>query len=173
MTTRETFEDLYSLLGVTPDVTIEVIKATFRRKAHEWHPDRNRSPEATAMMQRLLAAYKILTDKEARERYDHEYNRWKTFKANETKAQEPRTRSGGSVREKESQPPQYEDPDLNKWVRAAKRQAAEELADFLEQLRGAGRAAGEGAIKGMKWAGVYLLLSLFLFLALKGCRLEV
>ncbi len=174
MTTRETFEDLYALLEIPSDAPIGAIKSAFHKKAHVWHPDRNSSVDATAMMQRLLAAYKILADSEARERYDREYRVWKasTTKKN-AKTQGVRSEQRHQEAGKAPETHQYKDPELNKWVRAAKRQASEELSDFLEQLRSAGEAAGKGAITGLRWAGIYLLISLFLLVAIKGCKTEL
>ena len=42
----------YSVLGVASDASEEDIKKAYRRKAMQWHPDRNADPQAVRRMQR-------------------------------------------------------------------------------------------------------------------------
>lgn len=58
---------LYEHLGVTTDATDEEIKKAFRKKARDSHPDMG--GDGTAFQNACLAK-KVLTNKEARERYD-------------------------------------------------------------------------------------------------------
>lgn len=60
----------YHTLGLDPDAKPEDIKAAFRRRAKELHPDRNPSPQAQGQFQDLTAAYEILSDSKKREGYD-------------------------------------------------------------------------------------------------------
>ena len=60
----------YELLGVLRDANDVTIKKSFRRLALEWHPDRNKSPNATQRMQEINAAYDILKDPLKRAVYD-------------------------------------------------------------------------------------------------------
>jgi hypothetical protein len=50
----------YFLLGLQPDCEPEVIKTAYRRMARKLHPDLNKAPDATARMQALNEAYRIL-----------------------------------------------------------------------------------------------------------------
>lgn len=50
-------EDAYVALGITPGAPAEEVKAAWRRLASRWHPDRNPSAEAAALMQRINGAY--------------------------------------------------------------------------------------------------------------------
>jgi curved DNA-binding protein CbpA len=59
--------DLYELLGVPRDASLAAIKAAFRRKAKDSHPDLGGDPEAFHL---LKLAYDVLTDEEARRHYD-------------------------------------------------------------------------------------------------------
>lgn len=55
-------DDPWSILGLKPGATQADIKAAFRKKAYEWHPDVNPGkPEAAAMFRKCRAAYERLT----------------------------------------------------------------------------------------------------------------
>ena len=62
--------DHYAVLGVAGAASAAEIKAAFRRRAKELHPDHNRGPGAAEAFQRLVGAYRVLGDAEARARYD-------------------------------------------------------------------------------------------------------
>jgi len=59
--------DLYDLLGVPRDASLSAIKAAFRGKAKDSHPDLGGDPE---VFHRLKLAYDVLTDPKARRHYD-------------------------------------------------------------------------------------------------------
>ena len=50
-------EDAYVALGIRPGAPAGEVKAAWRRLASRWHPDRNPSAEAKALMQRINGAY--------------------------------------------------------------------------------------------------------------------
>lgn len=54
---RHPLQEYYDVLEVTVDADASAIKRAYRRKAHQNHPDRDPSPEATARMQRINEAY--------------------------------------------------------------------------------------------------------------------
>jgi hypothetical protein len=60
----------YAVLGVVVDADAATIKAAYRRRAMELHPDRNRSPNADQQFQLLNEAYATLSDPGARAEYD-------------------------------------------------------------------------------------------------------
>ena len=62
--------DCYSILGVTHNAGIDEIKRAYRRLALQYHPDRNKSQEATAIFTAIQIAYDTLTDEAKRRKYD-------------------------------------------------------------------------------------------------------
>eukprot|EP00038_Savillea_parva_P025744 m.49299 g.49299 ORF g.49299 m.49299 type:complete len:714 (+) comp7102_c1_seq2:511-2652(+) len=62
----------YDVLGVELDATDAELKKAYRRKALQWHPDKNadNSEEATLQFQLIQAAYAVLSDPHERQWYD-------------------------------------------------------------------------------------------------------
>lgn len=62
----------YSVLGLSTEASTAEIKAAFRKKIKELHPDtrQNPTPESTTDVHRLIEAYEILSDAEKRRDYD-------------------------------------------------------------------------------------------------------
>jgi len=64
-------ENLYALLGITPNATEKEINAAYRKMAFIFHPDRNMgNPESNQMMRELNEAYSILSNPARRKEYD-------------------------------------------------------------------------------------------------------
>ena len=60
----------YAVLGVSPAATDEQIKAAYRRRAMDLHPDRNPAKDTTKLFQFLNEAYAVLSNAELRAEYD-------------------------------------------------------------------------------------------------------
>ena len=60
----------YKLLGVSPSATRSEIKAAYRQKAMELHPDKNPGQDTTVAFQEMQQAYSILFDGIMRQQYD-------------------------------------------------------------------------------------------------------
>ena len=67
MTTKR---DYYEILQVGRDAHEEDIRKAFRQKAFEFHPDRNKDPDAGEKFKEVNEAYQVLTDPERRQHYD-------------------------------------------------------------------------------------------------------
>lgn len=63
-------KDYYEILGVPRNATKEEIKAAYRRLALQYHPDRNKSPDAEERFKEISEAYAVLSDDEKRRQYD-------------------------------------------------------------------------------------------------------
>lgn len=52
----------YGILGLTPSCSEDDIKAAYRKLAKEWHPDINKSPEATEKFKEIQKAYEMVSN---------------------------------------------------------------------------------------------------------------
>jgi molecular chaperone DnaJ len=63
--------DYYEVLGVTKNASAEDIKKAYRKKAMEFHPDRNKdNPEAERLFKEAAEAFDVLKDPNKKARYD-------------------------------------------------------------------------------------------------------
>jgi molecular chaperone DnaJ len=62
--------DFYDILGVQKGADKDDIKAAYRKMALQFHPDRNKSPEAEEKFKEVSEAYAVLSDDEKRKQYD-------------------------------------------------------------------------------------------------------
>jgi hypothetical protein len=65
-------KDYYKILGVNPNATLSEIREAYRRLATQNHPDRNPTSQATARMQEINEAYKVVGNINNRRKYDFE-----------------------------------------------------------------------------------------------------
>ena len=146
------FIDNYKILDVNSDASIEEIRFAFKKQAMKWHPDKNLNIDTTIQMQEINEAKLILLDDEARARYDVEYLKFQDFiiKKNQN--------FDGFETNSKYQEYTFEDDLLEKWIRNAKKQAAEIVKQSLEDFKGVSIAASKGCFE-----GVYTLV-IFVFI---------
>lgn len=173
------FIDYYEILDIAFPSNEQEIKAAFRKQAKKWHPDINPDPTAHGRMVLIYEANLILSDSEAKAKYDIEYRQFKSFKEN-TKEQKPFEQQENKTYEKQdkSEPFEYSyepsDETLKKWMSNAKRQAKEFAKKSFEEAVGMTKAGiKEGAKKtGQMFIGQIILgvIVTIIFALSKGCN---
>ena len=66
--------DYYGVLGVDPKCSETEIKHAYRSLSFKYHPDRNKTEEASVKMRELNEAYETLSDSQKRSQYDFSRN---------------------------------------------------------------------------------------------------
>ncbi len=133
------FKDYYKTLDISPEASEKDIKSAYLKMAKKWHPDKNPGKDTTGMMQEIVEAYLLLSDGDARSRYDVQYRTRFKFESRETAAQEPTTKK-----------PDFEDEILERWVRNAQRQSVDISKQLIRELREQFSLGFRGALKGME-----------------------
>ncbi|MGB8491020.1 MAG: DnaJ domain-containing protein [Bacteroidales bacterium] len=77
--------DYYAALGLPSGSSIEEVKKAYRKKAREYHPDINHSPDATDQFIRVTEAYDFLIAHDGKkisdqEDYDLIMNEWRKYR---------------------------------------------------------------------------------------------
>jgi DnaJ-class molecular chaperone len=65
-----TKRDYYDILGVGRTASAAELKKAYRKAALQWHPDRNKSAEATEKFKEINEAYEVLSNPKKKEVYD-------------------------------------------------------------------------------------------------------
>ena len=64
--------DYYNVLGIDKKATPKEIREAYKKKAREYHPDRNKNCEkSTKKFKELVQSYKVLSDNTLRKQYDY------------------------------------------------------------------------------------------------------
>lgn len=72
------FIDYYKILGVDKNIPQKDVKAAYRKRAKQFHPDLHpNDPKAKAKFQALNEAYDVIGDPEKRKKYDQYGEKWK------------------------------------------------------------------------------------------------
>lgn len=97
---RPQLPDFYAVLGVGFDATEAELRSAWRTAVKQWHPDRNRSPEAHSMMAQINEAWEVLGDAERRAEYDTVYFTLRAAMANAERKQREEERLERERRER-------------------------------------------------------------------------
>lgn len=68
-------KDYYAILDLGSDASPAEVTRAYRRKAQQWHPDRNPAPEAADQFRDAQEAYETLADAQRRHAYDENRRR--------------------------------------------------------------------------------------------------
>ncbi|MBR6339052.1 MAG: J domain-containing protein [Alloprevotella sp.] len=72
------FIDYYKILGISRDTPQKDVRAAYRRRAKQFHPDLHPDdPKAKAKFQALTEAYEVISDPEKRAQYDQYGEHWR------------------------------------------------------------------------------------------------
>lgn len=67
----------YTLLGIPESASFDEIQKAYRKKAFEYHPDRNKEANANEMFIKIQNAYEVLSDPARRIKYDTDLNAYR------------------------------------------------------------------------------------------------
>jgi curved DNA-binding protein len=73
------YKDYYKTLGVQKDATAADIKKAYRKLARQFHPDVNKSADASKKFKEVNEANEVLSDPSKRKRYDQLGPDWERF----------------------------------------------------------------------------------------------
>src|SRR5687767_4716185 len=62
--------DFYEVLGLAKGASADEIKKAYRKRALQYHPDRNKTKEAEEKFKEITRAYEVLSDPQKRQTYD-------------------------------------------------------------------------------------------------------
>lgn len=65
-----TKRDYYEVLGVSKTASEAELKSAYRKKALQWHPDRNKAADAETKFKEINEAYQVLSDAKKKQAYD-------------------------------------------------------------------------------------------------------
>ncbi len=65
-------KNYYATLGISENANADEIKKGYRKKSMQFHPDKNKSPDAKDKFQEINEAYETLSNTEKKNRYDFE-----------------------------------------------------------------------------------------------------
>src|SRR5690242_8647022 len=69
----DSFTDYYEVLGVDSHVSVDTIKAAFKKLALKYHPDVYKGEDAEERMRLILLAYQTLSDGDERRLYNKQH----------------------------------------------------------------------------------------------------
>lgn len=174
------FKDYYKILDISQNATDEEIKKAFREQAIKWHPDRNQGTDTTFRMQEINEAYLILKDKEARIRYDIEYNKFKQHQErqhrNRSQNEKAKEESQTKNQEQKQAKSEYEYSDfkvdddlLEKWMANAKRQSVELAKQTIRDFKGVTKTAANGCLNGVVQLIIWVVVINLIVLLFRTC----
>ena len=167
------FKDYYEILEVDIEATGNQIKDSYRRLIKKWHPDLCSHPNAKSRSQEIIEAYLILSDTDAREKFDNEYYRFyeaqkayenekndnafqKSYKTDDSfNSQEENKKTTDQFREAYT----FSDKIFEKWVENAREQAKKFAMQAISDTIGATKS-------GCLYTGKAFIIAIIVFIAI-------
>ena len=82
------YVDYYNVLGIDRSADKEEVTKAYRRLARQYHPDRNRAPEAEEKFKQISEAHEVLKDPQKRAAYDRYGAEWQAARGGASPAGE-------------------------------------------------------------------------------------
>lgn len=70
------YKDYYEILGISRNASEKEVKSAYRKLAKKYHPDVNKSSDASEKFKDVNEAYEVLSDPQKRQRYDNLGSNW-------------------------------------------------------------------------------------------------
>lgn len=144
-------KDYYKILRINQGATEVEIKKAYRKLALEFHPDKNKSPNAHEQFVEIISAYEILIDPIQRAEYNNflkqkaEYNKETEY----SKKQRQETYSTDFNQN-------YKSQNAEKYANMTYK----EFENFVDQIISFGKAAKRTTEKGCAWIAAIILFPL-------------
>lgn len=135
------FIDYYQILEIYLGASDVEIKKAFKIQAKKWHPDLNRGIDTNARMQLINEAYIILSDNDARRKYDKEFEDFLRSKNVHNYSKSPKN-------DFEYEEYNIQDDELLKWMRNARKQAVDLAKQTIKDFKDIGIVGAKAATKG-------------------------
>lgn len=149
------FKDYYAILNIRKNAKLDAIRQAYKYQALKWHPDKNPSKDTTKMMQDINEAYLILSDQDARLRYDQEYNYFNQEFSATTSTDNSSKRESYDIR----------DEILKRWINNARRQSVILAKQTVEDIVGMTRVGCRAAFdKAKYWILAYIIIQIIYIL---------
>ena len=145
--------DYYRILRISSSASDIDIKKAYRKLALEFHPDKNKSPNAHDLFVEIVTAYEILSNPQKRTEYDNFLKR----KAEQKKNQ--RTEQASNQR-KETYSTEYNQNYRSQNAEKYANMTFKEFEKFTEQIIAFGKAAKKTTQKGCYWIVAIILFPL-------------
>jgi curved DNA-binding protein CbpA len=153
-------KNYYAILGIAATANLEEIKAGYKRKAIEWHPDKNPNRDTTLQMQEINEAYLVLKS-DKRDLYDAEY--FKHYGRKTDKAAPPQSEFVNP----ETNTSSFE-VEAEKFREQAIAYTKKSLSEILELLGAGGKAFKESLFQSLiSWGIVIILFNLIIWMCNK------
>jgi DnaJ-class molecular chaperone len=173
------FIDYYAILIIGIEANQSDIKNAFKDQALKWHPDKNPDKDTTLRMQLINEAYLILKDKDARQRYDVEYRKYKKTQ----EQSQPKKEQSSETQENQNNTNQddynhFEDNSheimdeiLKKWMKNARSQAHLLAKETIDDMIGMSKVGGQAIFQSLLSGVVkYIFFGIIMFIIIKACQ---